>query len=90
VYSTNGDPFDVLITVLLGIVGYILRQRGYDLSMVVLAFVLGPLLERSVRQALSISDGSLSIFVESPISIGLVIVSAIVLLVGLSRRRVRF
>jgi len=87
VYSTSGSPFDVLSTAVLGFVGYILRQRGYDLSIVVLAFVLGPMLERSVRQALSISDGSLDIFVSSPLAIGLVVVSASVLLIGLVPRR---
>lgn len=82
-YSTSGNPVDVLVASVLGFVGYVLRRHGFDLSIVVLAFVLGPLLERSARQALSISDGSLAIFVQSPISIGLALVSVTALLAAL-------
>jgi putative tricarboxylic transport membrane protein len=86
-YSANGNPVDVLVACVLGFVGYVLRRHGFDLSIVVLAFVLGPLLERSARQALSISDGSLAIFVQSPISITLALVSASALVAGIWPRR---
>ncbi len=57
VYSSNGNPADVVISVIFGFVGYFLRRHGFDLGIVILAYVLGPIFERSVRQALAISDG---------------------------------
>ena len=78
----------VVLAVVFGFVGYALRRGGYDLSLVVLAFVLGPLLERSVRQALSISDGDLAIFVGSPIAMGFAAISVMLLIAGLWPRRI--
>jgi putative tricarboxylic transport membrane protein len=51
-----------------GIAGYFLRRANYDVAPIVLGFVLAPLFEMSLRQALTISSGSLWIFVERPIA----------------------
>lgn len=89
VYSSNGSPYDVMLAVVFGFIGFFLRRQGFDLGLVILAFVLGPIMERSVRQALSISNGDLAIFVHGPISIGFVLVTvSILLFAALSRRRV--
>lgn len=53
----------------------------------ILAYVLGPIFERSVRQALAISDGDLAIFVHSPLSIGFAATTAVVLIAGLWPKR---
>lgn len=87
VYSSVGDASGVLIAVLFGFVGYYLRAHGFNLGMLILAFVLGPILERSARQALSISDGEFSVFVASPISIALLCLAAAILVAGLWPRR---
>jgi putative tricarboxylic transport membrane protein len=87
VYSSVGDASGVLIAVLFGFVGYYLRRHDFNLGMLILAFVLGPILERSVRQALTISDGAFSVFVASPLSIGLLVVAAAILIAGLWPRR---
>jgi putative tricarboxylic transport membrane protein len=68
VYSTNNNIWDVIVMTILGVVGFILRKFGYELAPVILAFVLGPLLEINFRQSLIISDGNLSIFFTRPIS----------------------
>lgn len=82
VYSTNSAAMDVLLAVLFGLAGYILRRYGYDLGIVILAYVLGVIFERSVRQALAISDGDLGIFVSSPLTISFAVIT--VLLVALA------
>lgn len=59
VYSAKMSSFDVAMTVGFGFVGYLLRQNKYDLAPLILAFVLGPTFERSLRQMLLINDGDL-------------------------------
>jgi putative tricarboxylic transport membrane protein len=51
-----------------GVVGYLMKKFGYEGAPLVLACVLGPMLENSLRQSLLISDGSFSIFFIRPIS----------------------
>jgi putative tricarboxylic transport membrane protein len=87
VYSSVGDASGVLIAVAFGFIGYYLRLHGFNLGMLILAFVLGPILERSFRQALNISDGAFSVFVASPISVTLLCVAAAILALGLWPKR---
>ena len=79
-FTTNNDPFDVLVVAVLGIIGYILRKSDYDLAPLILAYVIGPILERTLRQSLTISDGDPSIFFTRPVSRALAIVIILSLL----------
>jgi putative tricarboxylic transport membrane protein len=88
VYSANGNPADVLIAVIFGFIGYGLRRHGFDLGIVILAYVLGPIFERSVRQALAISDGDPTIFLHSWLSTSFAIVAAVILVAGMWPKRV--
>lgn len=88
VYSSNGNPVDVLVAVIFGFIGYGLRRHGFDLGIVILAYVLGPIFERSVRQALAISDGDPTIFFHSWLSSSFAIVAAVILIAGLWPRRI--
>lgn len=73
VYSTNLSTFDIALTVAFGFVGYGLRRGHFDLSPLILAFVLGPTFERSLRQLLLITDGDLIGGIwERPIALALV------------------
>jgi putative tricarboxylic transport membrane protein len=67
-YSINNNLFDVSIMLLFGVLGYFMKKIGYEGAPLVLAFVLGPMLENSLRQSLLISDGSFLIFFTRPIS----------------------
>jgi putative tricarboxylic transport membrane protein len=67
-YSINGAIFDVYVMLFFGVVGYLSRKFGYEISPLVLAFVLGRRLEQSLRQSLLMSQGSFTIFFTSPIS----------------------
>ncbi len=88
VYSINSSALDLVLATLLGVLGYVMRRLDYPLAPVILGFVLGVLLEQSLRQTLMISGGSLEIFWRSPIAVTLFLMSAalIVLPQVLSRR----
>ena len=68
VYSVNNSVFDIWVMLIMGIFGYLARKLKFDLGPLLLAFVLGPIMERSLRQALLISNGKFEIFVAKPIS----------------------
>lgn len=87
VFSSTGDGTGLVVAVVFGIIGYFLRRRGLDLSVVILGLVLGPIIERSVRQSLAISGGEVSILVSSPISITLSILALVILVSGALFRR---
>jgi putative tricarboxylic transport membrane protein len=74
-YSANQNIFDVWVMIGFGVLGYLLRKQKYELGPFVLALVLGPLFEQSLRQALIMSKGDPSIFFTSPISASLILVS---------------
>ena len=67
-YSMNNSIFDVFIMITFGVVGYLFRKFEYEGAPLVLAFVLGPLLDLNLRQALLISEGSFLDFFTRPIS----------------------
>ncbi|HXZ34487.1 MAG TPA: tripartite tricarboxylate transporter permease [Thermodesulfobacteriota bacterium] len=67
-YSLNNSVTEVLIMVLFGLIGYGFKKFQYEAAPLVLALVLGPMMENSLRQALLMSAGSPVIFFERPIS----------------------
>ena len=77
-YAPTQDLHDVWLMFLFGVVGYLLRKLDYPMAPAVLAIVLGPLAEASMRQSLIIGHGSFEIFFSRPIS-GTIMVFAIVL-----------
>jgi len=76
-FSVNNNATDVVVMVFFGVVGYLMRKFEYDAAPLLLAYVLGPMLERSLRQALIISDGSVAFFFQRPISAALLAVAFI-------------
>ena len=66
-YAPRNTLFDVGIAIVFGIVGYIMRRLDWPMAPLILGFLMGRLFEESLRQSLSISDGSLSIFFSRPI-----------------------
>ncbi len=67
-FSVNNNLFDVWMMLGFGVLGYIMKKLDYPIVPLVLAMVLGRLAEDSLRRALTISGGSLSIFFSRPIS----------------------
>ena len=85
IYATENNTFDMWIMLAFGILGYFMRKFDFPAAPVVLALVLGPMVEKSLRQSLSISHGSLAIFFNRPISAVLLFISFISLFVPLFR-----
>ena len=79
-FSLNNSVFDVFVMIIFGVVGYLMRKFNYEGAPMVMAFVLGPLLEQNLRRSLIISGGSASIFFTHPISAVTLMVSAVILL----------
>ena len=75
IYATETTMFDLWVTLAFGVIGYLMRKLEFPLAPVVLAVVLGPLVESSLKQSLVMSSGSLSIFFVRPIAAVLMVVS---------------
>lgn len=86
VYFDNFAFFDVGVMLAFGIIGYFMREYDYPLAPLILAVVLGPLLETSLRQSLLLSANSPAIFVTRPITLTLLAAAMLVLLVPLGLR----
>jgi putative tricarboxylic transport membrane protein len=85
-FSQSYNAMDVLLMVFFGFVGYLMRKFDYDPAPVMLAYVLGPMLERALRQSLILSNGSPVIFFNRPISAAILSV-AVLSLVAPSLKR---
>jgi putative tricarboxylic transport membrane protein len=71
-YTVNSNIFDMVLMIVFGIVGYLMKKFGYDGAPLILALILSPLMENALRQSLILSHGSLSIFFTRPIALVLV------------------
>jgi putative tricarboxylic transport membrane protein len=80
-YSLNNNMFNVYVLLIFGLIGYFLKKAKIPEAPIVLGLVLGPLVETAFGQSLIMSYGSLSIFVERPISA--VLVGALAVIVSL-------
>ena len=67
-YSINNRIFDVFLMSLFGVLGYLFKKFEYESAPLILAFVLGPMVETNLRQSLLLSKGSFFIFFSRPIS----------------------
>jgi len=74
-FATASRLFDVYAMIAIGLVAFLLRRRGYEMAPLVLGLVLGPLLDKSLRRGLVLSDGSLEPFFTRPISMGFAFVT---------------
>ena len=82
VYEVNHSIIDVWIMLVMGVIGYLLRKFDFDPAPLVLGLVIAPILEQSLRQSLIMSNGNYLIFFSRPISLSLLIVSAVLLLLS--------
>jgi putative tricarboxylic transport membrane protein len=91
-YSLHQSVVDLATLLVFGLLGFAMRRFGFPVAPAVIGLILGPLAEAQFRRALSISQGDASVFLASPISAGLLAVTA-VLAIGplawrlLARRR---
>jgi len=86
-YSLNNNVGDVIVMCLFGGVGFLMKKLRFEPAPLVLALVLGPMLEDNLRQALLISGGSFATFFTRPLSAAFLIVSLVTLLLPLLKLR---
>jgi len=79
--------FDVKLTIIFGVLGYVMQKLNFPIAPVVLGIVLGPIAEVSMRQALIMSKGNYAIFFIRPISIVLLILAIICLYISFKQRK---
>ncbi|MGA6161706.1 tripartite tricarboxylate transporter permease [Amycolatopsis magusensis] len=89
VYTVNNDVFDIVLVIAFGALGYLMKKLGFDPGPLVLAFVLGSLLEESLRRSLLIFDGNPAGFFTRPISGVLLAAFLLVALLPVARSLVR-
>ena len=85
-YSLNNSIVDVVIMIIFGFIGYFFRKFRYEGAPLVLALVLGPMMENSLRQALLMANGNLATFFQRPISGTLLGVAFLLLILPLIPR----
>jgi putative tricarboxylic transport membrane protein len=86
VYFVRGNPFDLLVMAVAGVIGFILRRQGYPMAPLVIGMVLGPTLEMSLRQGLIITNGSFTAFFTGhPIAVALMMVALALLALPIIR-----
>ena len=83
-YSINNSYFDILVMLFFGILGYLFRKLEYEPAPLILAFILGRLIEKTFRQSMSMSDGSFSIFWERPIAAFCITATVVIFIASLA------
>ena len=82
IYSVSNSFFNVGVLIGAGILGYVVRKLGYSIAPLSIGFVLGPILENSLRQSITIADGSFSEFLNAPIALSIYAALALTILWG--------
>ncbi|MCC7150795.1 MAG: tripartite tricarboxylate transporter permease [Rubrivivax sp.] len=80
-YTLSNNTFDVYVGALFGVCGLVFYKLGCEPAPLLLGFILGPMMEESLRRALLLSRGDWSTFVTRPLSAGLLIATALMILV---------
>ena len=81
IYSVNNSSFEIYLTALFGVIGFICMRLGFPLAPLLLGFVLGPMMEENLRRTMLMSGGDPSVFVTRPISLVFMIATALILIV---------
>ena len=88
-YITNNNPHDVIIMAIFGLVGYLMKKLNYEAAPLILALVLGPMMEKAFQRSLMLSDGGFGIFFTRPISASFIVLALLILLSPLFLRKKR-
>ena len=76
VYTVNNSNFDIFMTAIFGIAGYLFFKLGCEAPPLLLGFILGPMMEETFRRALLLARGDFTTFITRPLSLGLLIAAA--------------
>ena len=81
IYSVNNSSFEIYLTALFGIFGFVCMKLGFPPAPMLLGYVLGPMMEENLRRAMLQSGGDPSVFVTRPISLAFIVATVLILLV---------
>lgn len=87
VYSISFNTFDLYMLLLFGVIGFLMRLFAFPAPPFILAFILGGMMEQSFRQSLTISNGSLMIFLNDPIALSLIIIALLTFIFPIIKQR---
>jgi len=95
VYTLNNNTFDVYLTAVFAVVGYLFYKLSCEAAPLLLGFILGPMMEENLRRALLLSRGDWSTFMTRGLSAGLLIAAALMIVIVMlpsikSKREVAF
>ena len=83
-FASANNTFNIWLMIIWGLIGFFFKKIGISAAPMILGYVLGPMLEENFRRAMFISDGSLLVFVQRPISavlLGVTLVLLVILLI---------
>ncbi len=80
IYAVNTRLFDCGVALAAGVMGYVLLRFGWPLVALIMGIVMGPIVEERLRETLSLGDGSLTILLERPITVSIIILAALILI----------
>jgi len=80
VYTVNNTSWDVMMTAVFGLIGVLFVKLEMEPAPLLLGFVLGPMMEENLRRALLLSRGDPFVFLQRPISLGLLVAAALLIL----------
>jgi TctA family transporter len=81
VFSVQNSNFEIYLTALFGVLGFIWMRLGFPLAPMLLGFVLGPMMEEYLRRAMLMSGGDPTVFIRRPISAAFMLASVLILVV---------
>jgi putative tricarboxylic transport membrane protein len=85
VYSLSNSVFDIGLMLMFGVVGYVMKKIDLPTAPLVLTFVIGPLMERGLRQSLEMSQGEFAILWTRPLSATLLAVAGLIVVTSAFR-----
>jgi putative tricarboxylic transport membrane protein len=88
-YSLENNSADIIVMLIFGILGFLMKKFSYEGAPLILALVLGQKLETSLRRSLIMSHGDFSIFISRPISLAFLIAAAVLLILPIISQRKR-
>ena len=81
IYSVNNSSFEIYLTALFGIFGFVCMKLGFPPAPMLLGYVLGPMMEENLRRSMLMSGGDPSVFFTRPISVAFIIATVLILIV---------
>jgi TctA family transporter len=81
IYSVNNSSFEIYLTALFGIFGFICVKLGFPPAPMLLGYVLGPMMEENLRRSMLMSGGDPAVFVTRPLSVAFLVATVLILIV---------